>query len=326
MHTLKRQIGKLIRSNRFINFLVRNMIRTFIRLGGKANRLSLKFRAYGVIPLTIENTNILTRTYADDLIANVLYYETEPRDTIFVFLKKLSHELNWFVEVGSFTAIYSIFAAHINSKLKIISVEPHPKNHDRIIQNVALNHVSNVKVLNVAMGSADGTIEFTIPKNEPLSTTGSVNENFAKGIMELEHRKFSVETMTLDSLCKQEGISGVTFIKIDVEYYELEVLRGSLLTLQSLKPILLVEIILYERLVYYKPELKNTLDEHHVREIESLLFSLGYFPYLILIDGIYRIDSVFNNPDNRDFLFLPFSTEGRFTAFENVSTLIKNRW
>jgi len=64
-----------------------------------------------------------------------------------------------------------------------------------------------------------------------------------------------VETVTLDSL----ALRNVTFIKIDVEGHELEVLRGATETLRANRPVMMIEI-----------------RDHNLTPVRELLDGLGY--------------------------------------------------
>ena len=148
---------------------------------------------------------------------------------------------------------------------------------------------------------------------------GSANSPFSEAFQPLQRKVIQAEQVTLDNLLKDVDILPNDLIKIDVEYYELSVLTGALNILKLKRPMLLVEIILSERLFYYKPEMRGKINELHAIEIESLLKHIGYFPYQILRDGVYRVDSVVNCPDTRDFLFSTSSGVERFIPIEKVA-------
>ena len=204
-------------------------------------------------------------------------------------------------------------------------MEPNPKNLLRIRENIKINDLHNISLEGKAIGDKESHIEFTMSKGEPLSAVGSINKEFATCFSGSENESLMVEQQTLDSIITKYNVRSRIFIKIDVEYYELNVLKGAIHMLQFLKPVIMLEIILYERLVYYKPSIKGKVSEDHVEEIEKLLVGFGYYPYVILEDGIYRIDSVFNAPDTRDIIFATVSTESRFVPFNQVPDFIFER-
>ena len=149
-------------------------------MAGKAlEKLSNRFRVYGIIDLKIEKVDIRCSTFADDLMANGIYYNTDFERDEFRMLQMLVAHSRLFVEVGSYTGIYSIFVAKLNPAMEILCVEPHPNNYRRILDNVALNRLTNVKVINAALGDQKSKILFSFPKEETLSTVGSINRSFS---------------------------------------------------------------------------------------------------------------------------------------------------
>ncbi len=308
----------LLRKTPVTNFVFRNFIRAQLSIGNFFGKLATRFRVSGVIKLQIEGIQVNCFTKADDFMANGIYYKIDFEESEFRLVKMLALQANYFVEVGSYTGIFSIFTAKINPKINVLCVEPHPNNFKRILRNIDLNDLSNIRVMQFAAGDEARSIKFSIPKVETLSAVGSVNHIFSQAFHEVQYVDVDVAQQTLDQLLTDVNIGQLDLIKIDVEYYELNVLKGALRTLQLCKPLLMVEIILSERLFYYKPAMKGKINESHAMEVEALLKEFGYFPYHILKDGIYRTDSIINSPDARNYLFAPKATQQRFIPFNDV--------
>lgn len=308
----------LLRNTPVTNFVFRNFIRVQLRIGNFFEKLATRFRISGIIKLQVEGIQINCLTKADDFMANGIYYKIDFEESEFRLIKILATRANYFVEVGAYTGIFSIFTAKVNPKINVLCVEPHPNNFKRIVKNIALNVLSNIRIMQLAAGDEARSIKFSIPKVETLSAVGSVNHVFSQAFHEAQYMDVMVAQQTLDQLLTDVKIGPLDLIKIDVEYYELNVLRGALRTLQLGKPLLMVEIILSERLFYYKPAMKGNINESHAMEVETLLKEFGYSPYHILKDGIYRTDSIINSPDARNYLFAPKATSQRFIPFNDV--------
>lgn len=125
-----------------------------------------------------------------------------------------------FVDVGAMVGGYSVRAAARG--MTVFSFEPNPKNLRLLKLNAEANKVS-LNIQPCALGAYNGNVRLTL--NDGLSRITS------EGGVEVEMR-------TLDSL----ELKDVNLVKIDVEGYELEVLRGARGTLNRFHPSLVVEM------------------------------------------------------------------------------------
>jgi hypothetical protein len=76
----------------------------------------------------------------------------------------------------------------------------------------------------------------------------------------------SIETIPLDDFVEENRLPRISFMKIDVEGYELHVLRGAKQVLTKHKPILMVEFVC--------PENRGNISD--LLELADYLRSLGY--------------------------------------------------
>lgn len=111
-----------------------------------------------------------------------------------------------FIDVGANIGSYTIWAAELGAQ--VIALEPAKDAFALLTENVALNGYP-VKLIEAAAGSACGITRFTKGQD-------SVNRLDPEG---------SVETMmaTIDSIIEDRTVAGM---KVDVEGFEIEVLRG----------------------------------------------------------------------------------------------------
>ena len=117
-----------------------------------------------------------------------------------------------FVDIGANVGSYTLLAAsEIGSKT--ISIEPVPKTFEILEANISINKIqSKVDAFNVGLGSEKGQLKFT----KSLDTMNHVVVGESKNTID-------VSIVTFDNLIK---IQQPTFIKIDVEGFETEVLKG----------------------------------------------------------------------------------------------------
>lgn len=137
------------------------------------------------------------------------------------------------IDVGANKGIYS----YLLSKLcrEVMAFEPNPKMYSLLQGAVP----ANVRTFEVALSNADGTADLILPiqRSGRYSNQGATLQK-KKLDGDKEFRLFRVEQRRLDDY----RFTGVSFIKIDVEGYELEVLEGAAETLRRERPTLLVEI------------------------------------------------------------------------------------
>jgi FkbM family methyltransferase len=130
------------------------------------------------------------------------------------------------------------FAQHAE---QVVSFEPVAQNRARLLENLSLNGIQNVIVRDVALGCGVGAATMRF---DPLMPGGSkvvVEENAAQGAG-AELAKGHVRVTTLDQDIEERRLPAPTFLKIDVEGFELDVLRGAAQTLVRTRPSVFVEI------------------------------------------------------------------------------------
>lgn len=129
------------------------------------------------------------------------------------------------------------YKAEKKQPAQIISFEPYNENYEKFKYNLQLNKtIKNISIENIALGSTTNTIKIF---KECVTNSGGNRvvyneEENTEGIEETPQ-------ITLDNYVYEKGLSKIDLIKIDVEGYELEVLKGATSTLQKLRPVLLLE-------------------------------------------------------------------------------------
>ena len=121
-----------------------------------------------------------------------------------------------FIDVGANIGTHSICASvKFDQNLRVFAFEPHPIVYRYLMSNIALNQLSNIEAHNIALGAEEG--EANLQEDRTDDTSWINPQASASG--------YRVPVKPLDCLRLQtEG--RVTTMKIDVEGYELYVLRG----------------------------------------------------------------------------------------------------
>jgi FkbM family methyltransferase len=148
---------------------------------------------------------------------------------------KLLTRCDLFVDVGANYGLYTCLAASMG--VQTIAVEPLPGNVRRLLRNLDDNRLTRVEVFPVGVSDQIG-----IATMYGAAMGASLVKGWARMPENLVHR---VPVLTLDAIIGNRLNGNKVIAKIDVEGFELNVLRGANKFLAS-KPALMIEIPLTE--------------------------------------------------------------------------------
>lgn len=135
---------------------------------------------------------------------------------------KLCKESQTILDIGANTGVYSLIAKTVNPKAKVYSFEPHPMFFKMLQKNIALNNFDIVSI-EKAISNSDDTITI---------------DDYSG------HSSFvTVKSISLDTFIKQNSLTKIDLIKIDVETCEPKVLEGFSNYLPQFRPTMIIEII-----------------------------------------------------------------------------------
>ena len=133
---------------------------------------------------------------------------------VYDFLKPGDTVIDVGANIGCVTAAGSLAVGETG---RVFSVEPHPQTFRHLQRTIAINQCANVTCLNIALGAEAGTVNFTDERRKDDNNCVALNAE--SGIR--------VPCVTLASLVEEHSISRIAVMKIDVEGFELHVLRGA---------------------------------------------------------------------------------------------------
>jgi FkbM family methyltransferase len=143
-------------------------------------------------------------------------------------------------DVGAFHGLLTLyFAARAKA---VICFEPNTQNHRRLLENLALNGIGNAEVRKVGVGSRRETLKMV---GMPLMPGGaSVDAKTAEELLRagVETVIEEIPIVSLDEEIAAAHLPAPDFIKIDIEGWEIEALRGARETLESHQPALFLEM------------------------------------------------------------------------------------
>jgi FkbM family methyltransferase len=186
-----------------------------------------------------------------------------------VFLKYLNPGMT-FVDIGANIGQHSLFASSVVGETgSVHSFEPVPSLYRQIHDSVHVNGWEDrVHVHPYALGEEEKQEQFFVSANAGGSSL--VNDDETKEILTVEVKRGDVALSSIEK---------IDMIKIDVEGYEYEVLKGIRTTLITHRPIVVFE---------FSANFYASMHNNHGIKILTLLRDLGYELYDIE-DNLTRI-------------------------------------
>lgn len=180
----------------------------------------------------IDARGIRLRVDISDYIGHYYYFgfKHAAEERLFLLCKTHANVLDIGSNIGT-TLLQLAQRAHGGN---VIGFEPDPYNYSLCADNLSLNGFCHARVLNLGLGAEDRNhfMEVRSPGNlggnriSPLHTVADIKVRIAK----------------LDTIFADLEMNGLDLVKIDVEGYELRVLKGGQATLRKFKPVLFIEI------------------------------------------------------------------------------------
>lgn len=168
-------------------------------------------------------------------------YGSREDDMKFLISKYLKKDMN-VLDCGSNIGFYPIYQRNIiGNNSKIFCFEPDDRNYELLKKNIdSFDKSQNTFIYKkgLAENNEEKNIIITDESNLNTISTGNDEKFFSKyKVNELK----KIECISIDSFIAQIN-TNIDFIRMDIEGYEVEVLRGMRNTLSKMKPRILIEI------------------------------------------------------------------------------------
>ena len=177
-------------------------------------------------------------------------YRTEP-DTA-SFIGDCVNKGDVCLDVGAHKGVVThMLTKRVGNSGKVIAFEPQKELFEWLERMIPSFNFSNVTIESVALAEDSGARTLY---RAGVTKSGSLTEDSSA-----HFESITVEAITLDEYCEDKDFEKISFIKIDVDGFELQVLQGAEQTLRKYMPILLVEI-----------------SDKDLETVSTLLSELGY--------------------------------------------------
>jgi FkbM family methyltransferase len=130
------------------------------------------------------------------------------------------------VDVGAHIGCVALQWRLSNPTGHIIAVEPHPVTVQALRANCALNPGAPITVVEAAVGRTDGPVALILDAHENRMALTAGEHLRYTGTFAAQ-RQTRVPGITLDALAATHGLRRVHLLKIDVEGFEVECLKGA---------------------------------------------------------------------------------------------------
>lgn len=168
----------------------------------------------------------------------------------FILEANTSHEMfkimnkDTVVDIGAHVGYFTLYAANIAKKGKIISYEPSKKSFFSLEKNLEINNFSNIKLENVAVSKIHGKAVLHVDDDDGISNS----------LYDLNKKSkvYEVKTVTLEEILSKNELHEIDFLKIDCEGAEYEILMSA--SSSDLNKIKKISVEIHEKLVPYSKE------------------------------------------------------------------------
>ena len=291
-------------AKRISNRLVRSYLRRCPITEGKS--LLLNLTRDWIIP---ENPIVIFQTkYPFRLKVNLVnpehqylyFYGTHDERYVVTKLLKIIKpgDLCW--DIGANIGFYTcLLASQVEDTGTVVAFEPAARTCGYLHENVSLNQFPNVTVVNKGLGDTSEQRHLYYSKASLAEGTASIKYTNGRTASE------RVTLDTIDNLIRE--LPTPDFIKIDVEGYQLEVLRGGEHCLKTHAPLLMAEL---------KDVGETNRDDFS--EIEQYVMGLGYNLYEM---GKYDLKRCTHISDSKKRNF--FLAKEDSPAFHRIAPFLK---
>lgn len=185
------------------------------------------------------------------------------------------HDGDTVIDIGANIGHHSLFMSRlVGENGKVVAFEPITYIREQFEKSIRLNNMKNIVVESVAIGEKESTEK--IHFNEGSVASSSIVNSYGSNKGE------DIHVVTLDSFSLTPS-----FIKLDIEGYELFALKGGEQTISRNRPVILME---------YSPIYYRASNKTHSEEIISFFHKHNYDIYDIE-DGMKKIT------DDNNFIY-----------------------
>jgi len=186
------------------------------------NERTLRFRAFSVV------------AKVQGLSGLVFLHEVLMRDIYRFPAIEQDERIGVVFDAGANCGFFSLTQASRHGRWRFFSFEPHPDTFRHLQKNIAVNRLEDrIKPIHAAVGASSGACMLEVSSESSMAVVADSASKFLRNPIQIELR-----LCTLDEVSAAEGVKP-DFLKIDVEGFEVEVLKGAVECLKAARHVVL---------------------------------------------------------------------------------------
>ena len=226
----------------------------------------------------------------NDYVGKSAYFVGDLDRKVSWILSQIVKEGDTVFDIGANIGIVTLHLSQLTkSSGMVYAFEPNPYLAALLRETLLKNSLSNVKLFPIALGSQKSKLQLSIPDGNMGAASLVRRSQF------INQKIIDVEVDTLANIIEQEKIKNIKLIKIDVEGFEADVLKGGMSFLKEVKPtVILFELNQYDGSFWQQPVVEI------LRECGYGFFSVPKCLLKMRLVKISHSQSV--EPEGHDFL------------------------
>ena len=199
-------------------------------------RKATNFAIKSILPQTSKVKGAVIHLNPNDpVISGALTLNVYEKDEIDFFTKWFQPEMN-FIDIGANVGLYSALALRTQKSVNsmVLCTEPDPNSLVYLKRTLASNKTPNSNVVLCPVAASDKEEKIFLYKN---SSNKGDNRIYADPLLDQIDEVYSKK---LDTLCAENGIEEVGFLKIDVQGAEFKAISGGCQILRQSKNCILM--------------------------------------------------------------------------------------
>ncbi len=137
-------------------------------------------------------------------------------------------------DAGANCGFFALYQATVHPEMRVFCFEPHPATFQRLQKNILVNHLEQrVFPIHAAVGASTGECSINISEESSMAFVSTSPLQLLEG-----PKNVKVPLMSLDAFAEKEGV-WPDYLKVDVEGFEGEALRGAARCLEHARWVML---------------------------------------------------------------------------------------